>query len=180
MAQPKKKIIIKKKSPASKSPEGSSDAEGKKDAEEEIKAPKIKMSKKKKIQIGKKKAAKSSTQTQNPPPEIVSSQNVDKNTEEAVERQKTMIAELPKDEESSSKPETPDSGSSTSSVPASPDSEAASVSESKGASESGKNPSFKFYCIRCGQKLEAYDEWVDREITCPRCSAKIKIPAPLP
>lgn len=37
---------------------------------------------------------------------------------------------------------------------------------------------FKFYCIRCGQKLEAYYDWIDRNIQCPRCSVIIQIPEP--
>lgn len=115
---------------------------------DDIKTPKLKPSPKK-IQISKKKAAKAATQRQDAPPEILETQSVKSSTSDALERQKTMIAELPTKE--------------------------AKPAEKK----SEKKKTFKFYCIRCGQKLEAFYDWVDKDITCPRCSVSIKIPPPL-
>lgn len=36
--------------------------------------------------------------------------------------------------------------------------------------------SFKFYCSKCGQRLEAQDEWRGRKVQCPSCNAVIAIP----
>ena len=36
--------------------------------------------------------------------------------------------------------------------------------------------SFKFYCSKCGQRLEAQDEWRGRKVQCPSCNAVIVIP----
>ena len=38
---------------------------------------------------------------------------------------------------------------------------------------------FKFYCIRCGQKLEAQVDWAGTQVECTTCKNKIKIPEPL-
>ncbi|MBN1676712.1 MAG: hypothetical protein JXR37_37050 [Kiritimatiellae bacterium] len=38
---------------------------------------------------------------------------------------------------------------------------------------------FKFYCVRCGQKLQAEAAWVGREVTCSTCGRAITIPPPL-
>ena len=37
---------------------------------------------------------------------------------------------------------------------------------------------FKFYCIRCGQKLAAQVGWVGRDVNCTTCNSLIKIPDP--
>ena len=36
--------------------------------------------------------------------------------------------------------------------------------------------SFKFYCSKCGQRLEAQDEWRGRKVQCPSCNSIIVIP----
>lgn len=36
--------------------------------------------------------------------------------------------------------------------------------------------SFKFYCSKCGQHLEAQDEWRGRKVQCPSCNSIIVIP----
>ncbi len=38
---------------------------------------------------------------------------------------------------------------------------------------------FKFYCVRCGQKLEAQVDWAGTEVACTTCSKQIMIPKPL-
>lgn len=38
---------------------------------------------------------------------------------------------------------------------------------------------FKFYCVRCGQKLAARPAWVGREVPCNTCGNTITIPKPL-
>ncbi len=50
-------------------------------------------------------------------------------------------------------------------------------------SESADPPSaqstiFKFYCIRCGQKLGAQAEWSGKEVNCTTCNSRIVIPDP--
>ncbi|NCC51703.1 MAG: hypothetical protein EOM20_10860 [Spartobacteria bacterium] len=37
---------------------------------------------------------------------------------------------------------------------------------------------FKFYCIRCGQKLQVQTAWVGREVSCSTCGRQIVIPPP--
>jgi DNA-directed RNA polymerase subunit RPC12/RpoP len=40
------------------------------------------------------------------------------------------------------------------------------------------NGTFKFYCYRCGQKLEAHTDWSGMNVECTTCHSKIQIPPP--
>lgn len=52
-------------------------------------------------------------------------------------------------------------------------------SEQQPAEEPEQKPMrFKFYCIRCGQKLEADAAWVGRQVNCTTCNSLIEIPEP--
>lgn len=156
MAESKKKIIIKKKTVIKKPTVVKS---AKKSTEEDVpqssSTPKIqapagkKVKVSKKVQVSKKTAVKKPSK-EAPPPEVVSTSEIESDPPQA-ERQKTMISKPP-------------IGASS------------HENEPKAKKE---EEAFKFYCIRCGQKLEAYYDWVGRSISCPRCQASIKIPEPL-
>lgn len=53
------------------------------------------------------------------------------------------------------------------------------TSDSEEPDESEGENRFKFYCVRCGQKLGARAEWAGREVECTTCHNKIEIPEPL-
>ena len=145
MAEPKKKIVIKKKRIIRKTatPPTGSENEG---LPEDTPAPKLKVPAKKMQITKKKKVSPSSTQPQPPPPEVIATSEIEA---PAVERQKTMIAPPP-------------------------------IGAATHTNEKiEKKETYKFYCIRCGQKLEAYYDWVGRSIGCPRCKVSITIPEPL-
>gem|GEM_PF-1515990 len=40
-------------------------------------------------------------------------------------------------------------------------------------------PSFKFFCCRCGQKLKVPVSWANKNFSCVRCGHEITIPPPL-
>jgi DNA-directed RNA polymerase subunit M/transcription elongation factor TFIIS len=165
MAEPKKKIIIKKKmimkKKASKPPVKALENDG---LPEDVVAPKLKVPSKsvpitkknvqitkKKVQVTKKKATGTAVK-EAPPPEVVSTSEIEaQQPPPPAERQKTMITEPP----------------------------LGAPSHEDEPTAIKKKEAFKFYCIRCGQKLEAYYDWVGRSIGCPRCKASIKIPEPL-
>jgi hypothetical protein len=182
MAESKKKIIItKKKTIIKKSPAGTASktpvkvvsnkaapvkvvsnkaAPVKESAEtapppENTPAPQVKASSKKvqitkkKVQVTKKKAT-ASVVKEAPPPEVISTSEI-KDEKPAETGQKTMVADAP----------------------------IGAPSHKDEPTAIKKKEAFKFYCIRCGQKLEAYYDWVGRSIGCPRCKASIKIPEPL-
>jgi len=154
MAEPKKKIIIKKKTIIKKkkvvAPAAASKVKG---LPEDTPAPTLKKAPAKKVMTKKKvqiTKKKPASATQEAPPPEVISTS--EIEPPPVERQKTMIT-------------APPIGAPTH----------ANEPEAKKEKET-----FKFYCIRCGQKLEAYYDWVGRGIGCPRCKTVITIPEPLP
>lgn len=40
-------------------------------------------------------------------------------------------------------------------------------------------PTFKFYCYRCGQKLKVPLSWADHSTSCARCGRDVVVPPPL-
>lgn len=51
--------------------------------------------------------------------------------------------------------------------------------KSRPAMEVLGEPSFKFFCYRCGQKLQVPVSWANKSHTCGRCGHDIVIPPPL-
>lgn len=49
----------------------------------------------------------------------------------------------------------------------------------KSPAESKQSKSFKFFCIRCGHKLEVERSGAGRQVPCPECGNRITIPKPL-
>jgi DNA-directed RNA polymerase subunit RPC12/RpoP len=47
------------------------------------------------------------------------------------------------------------------------------------ALEEKPDSTFKFYCIRCGQKLQVQTTWVGKEVNCSTCGNRITVPEPL-
>ena len=53
------------------------------------------------------------------------------------------------------------------------------IIDSQALSKSADEPAmFKFYCIRCGQKLSAQTDWAGRDVQCTTCNSTIVIPDP--
>lgn len=40
-------------------------------------------------------------------------------------------------------------------------------------------PTFKFFCYRCGQKLKVPNSWANMSTTCARCKHDVVVPPPL-
>ena len=53
------------------------------------------------------------------------------------------------------------------------------ASKKKAAAKKKAPEPFKFYCVRCGQKLKASGDMAEKMITCPSCSNTITVPIPL-
>jgi hypothetical protein len=41
-----------------------------------------------------------------------------------------------------------------------------------------ENPTFKFFCYRCGQKLQVFVSWAGAMHPCPMCKSKVLVPPP--